>query len=142
MGDDGVKIPDSYVGEVARFFEAHVRWRFGHACVRTSRDRELAASRELAADLVQDTFEAAALAWETLRELTEAQQRAWLRTTLSRREISHSAAVWRSAANSLTCIAGTRPQNLIPSSRRYLRSRSKGQRRSSRACQVTRRELR
>ena len=46
-------------------------------------------NRELAADLVQDTFEAAALAWETLRELAPAQQRAWLRTTLSHKETSH-----------------------------------------------------
>ncbi len=82
-------IPEHYATEVARFFEAHARWLFGHACLRTSRDQALAAGQELAADLVQDTFEAAALAWETLRELTEAQQRAWLRTTLSHKETSN-----------------------------------------------------
>ena len=82
-------IPKPYAAEVARFFETHARWLFGHACFRTSRDRELPASRELAADLVQDTFEAAALAWETLRELTEGQQRTWLRTTLSHKETSN-----------------------------------------------------
>lgn len=75
MSDDDARIPEHYAAEVARFFEAHARWLFGHACLRTGRDRELAAGRELAADLVQDTFEAAALAWETLRELSEAQQR-------------------------------------------------------------------
>ena len=82
-------IPEHYATEVACFFEVHARWLFGHACLRTSRDQALAASQELAADLVQDTFEAAALAWETLRELTEAQQRAWLRTTLSHKETSN-----------------------------------------------------
>jgi len=35
------------------FFAAHDRWLFGHAFLRTRGDRELAA------DLVQDTFEAA-----------------------------------------------------------------------------------
>jgi RNA polymerase sigma-70 factor, ECF subfamily len=89
VSDDDARIPEHYAAEVARFFEAHARWLFGHACLRTGRDRELAAGRELAADLVQDTFEAAALAWETLRELSEAQQRAWLRTTLAHKETSH-----------------------------------------------------
>jgi RNA polymerase sigma factor (sigma-70 family) len=83
VDNDGTKIPEHYAAEVARFFVAHDRWLFGHACIRTRRDRELAK------DLVQDTFVAAALAWGTLRELTEAQQRAWLRTTLSRKEISN-----------------------------------------------------
>jgi len=82
VDDDETKIPEHYAAEVTRFFVAHDRWLFGHACLRT-RDRELAA------DLVQDTFEAAALDWGTLRELTEVQQRAWLRTTLSYKEISN-----------------------------------------------------
>jgi RNA polymerase sigma factor (sigma-70 family) len=89
VGDDDSKIPECYTAEIARFFKAHAPWLGGHACLRTSRDWELAASRELAADLVQDTFEAAALAWKTLRELTEAQQRTWLRTTLSHKETSN-----------------------------------------------------
>ena len=89
MDDDGRKIPEHYTGEVARFYEAHARWLFGYACLRTERDRELAAARELAADLVQDTFEAAALDWETVRGLAPAQQRAWLRTTLAHKETSH-----------------------------------------------------
>ncbi len=89
MGDDDTKIPAHYAAEVACFYEAHARWLFGHAYLRTQRDRELTATRELAADLAQDTFEAAALAWETLRNLAPAQQRAWLRTTLSHKETSH-----------------------------------------------------
>jgi RNA polymerase sigma factor (sigma-70 family) len=89
VGRDDSQIPERYDAEITRFFKAHAPWLFGHACLRTSRDRELAASRELAADLVQDTFEAAALAWETLRKLNEVQQRAWLRTTLSYKETSH-----------------------------------------------------
>jgi hypothetical protein len=56
--DDGgeVRIPRCHVAELADFFATHDQWLFGHACVRTRGDRELAA------DLVQDTFEAAARA--------------------------------------------------------------------------------
>jgi RNA polymerase sigma-70 factor, ECF subfamily len=81
VGDDDTKIPERYAAEVHQFFVAHDRWLFGHARLRTC-------DRELAADLVQDTFVAAALAWGTLRELTEGQQRAWLRTTLSYKQTS------------------------------------------------------
>jgi RNA polymerase sigma factor (sigma-70 family) len=81
VDDDDTKIPEHYAVEVDQFFVAHDRWLFGHACLRTC-------DLELAADLVQDTFVAAALAWGTLRELTEVQQRAWLRTTLSYKETS------------------------------------------------------
>ncbi len=88
MGDDDIKIPEPHAAEVADFFDANARWLFGRACLRTSCDRELAASRERAADLVQDVFEAAANNWETLRELAPAQRRAWLRTTLSHMETS------------------------------------------------------
>lgn len=89
MDDDGGEIPGHYVipahykAELACFFEANGSWLFGHACFQASRDQDLAASRELADDLVQDTFEAAAHGWETLREFNEARQRAWLRATLS-----------------------------------------------------------
>ena len=82
MDDDDTKITEHYAAEVTRFFMAHDQWLFGHARLRTC-------DRELAADLVQDTFEAAARVWETLRELTEVQQRAWLRTTLSYKETSN-----------------------------------------------------
>ena len=72
MGDSGqARIPRRYVAELGRFFAGHDRWLFGHACVRTHGDRELAA------DLVQDTFEAAARSWadataamRTLRRFT------------------------------------------------------------------------
>lgn len=90
MGDDDDRrISELHAAEVARFYEAHARWLFGHAYLRTQRDRELAAAREVAADLVQDTFEAAAHSWETLRGLAPAQQRAWLRSTLSHKDTDH-----------------------------------------------------
>jgi RNA polymerase sigma-70 factor (ECF subfamily) len=83
VGEDDSQIPAHYAVEVAGFYEGHAGWLFGHACLRTESDRELAA------DLVQDTFEAAALDWETVRELAPAQQRVWLRTTLSHKVSSH-----------------------------------------------------
>ena len=86
MDDDDRKIREQYAAELASFYEAYARWLFGHACLRTQRDRELAATRELAADLVQDTFEAAARDWETVRSLAPGQQRAWLRNTLSHKD--------------------------------------------------------
>ena len=89
MSDDDRHIPQHHAVEVARFYEAHSRWLFGHAFVRTQRDGELAAAREFAANLFQDTFEAAALDWATVRALAWAQQRAWLRTTLSHKDASH-----------------------------------------------------
>ena len=78
----GTAIPRHHVNELAGFFAAHDRWLFGHACVRTRGDRELAA------DLVQDTFEAAALAWAVLREHPSGRQRAWLLSTLAHKDIS------------------------------------------------------
>ena len=44
--------------------------------------------RELAADLVQDTFEAAARTWATLRGQASGRQRAWLLGTLVNKDIS------------------------------------------------------
>lgn len=82
MEDDEVKIPGWHVAELAGFFEAHDRWLFGHACARTRGDRELAA------DLVQDTFEAAARAWDTLRGHPGNRQRAWLLATLAHKDVS------------------------------------------------------
>jgi RNA polymerase sigma factor (sigma-70 family) len=78
----GAVIPPHHVSELAEFFAAHDRWLFGHACVRTHGDRELAA------DLVQDTFEAAARAWATLRGHASGRQRAWLLGTLVNKDIS------------------------------------------------------
>jgi len=75
-------IPGHHVKELAGFFTAHDQWLFGHARVRTQGDRELAA------DLVQDTFEAAAIAWAALREHPAGRQRAWLLATLAHKDIS------------------------------------------------------
>jgi DNA-directed RNA polymerase specialized sigma24 family protein len=83
MDDSGEpRIPQRHVAELSALFAAHDRWLFGHACVRTRGDRELAA------DLVQDTFEAAARAWATLRGHAEGRQRAWLLGTLANKDIS------------------------------------------------------
>jgi RNA polymerase sigma factor (sigma-70 family) len=79
---DEAKIPGWHVAELGEFFAAHDQWLFGHACVRTRGDRELAA------DLVQDTFEAAARAWGMLREHADGRQRAWLLSTLAHKNIS------------------------------------------------------
>src|ERR1700749_3375797 len=76
------RIPQRHVAELSGFFAAHDRWLFGHACARTRGDRELAA------DLVQDTFEAAARAWDTLRGHAGRRQRAWLLSTLAHKDIS------------------------------------------------------
>ena len=89
MGDDDRKIPEHHAAEVAGLYEACARWLFGHACLLLQQDRELDAIPELAMDLVHDTFVAAALAWGTVGELAPAQQRAWLRTTLSHKATSH-----------------------------------------------------
>ena len=83
MADSGEPwIPYRQVAELSAFFAAHDRWLFGHACVRTRGDRELAA------DLVQDTFEAAARAWATLRGHADGRRRAWLLGTLANKNIS------------------------------------------------------
>jgi RNA polymerase sigma factor (sigma-70 family) len=90
VDDDDGKIPADYVDEVARFYDAHARWLSGHAVLRAEVNVEIAgAARDLAADLVQDTFEAAARSWETLRRLPAGQQRAWLLSTLSHKDISY-----------------------------------------------------
>ncbi len=78
----GPRIPPRHATELTSLFATHDRWLFGHACVRTHGDRELAA------DLVQDTFEAAARAWPTLRGQAGGQQRAWLLSTLAHKDIS------------------------------------------------------
>jgi len=83
MDDSGdPRIQPLHVAELNEFFAAHGRWLFGHACVRTRGDRELAA------DLVQDTFEAAARAWPALRERAGGRQRAWLLGTLANKDVS------------------------------------------------------
>ena len=84
MGDsDGRRISVQHAEELGCFYDVHAGWLAGHAYFRTQRDQELTA------DLVQDTFEAAARSWETLRDLAPGQQRAWLRTTLSNKKTDH-----------------------------------------------------
>jgi RNA polymerase sigma-70 factor (ECF subfamily) len=83
VGEDDRKIPAHHAAEVARFYTVHAGWLFVYACLRAEGDRELAA------DLIQETFEAAALDWETVRQLAPVQQRVWLRTTLSHKVSSH-----------------------------------------------------
>jgi RNA polymerase sigma factor (sigma-70 family) len=83
MDDSGEpRIPQRHIAELSDFFAANDQWLFGHACVRTRGDRELAA------DLVQDTFEAAARAWATLRGLASGRRRAWLLGTLANKDVS------------------------------------------------------
>jgi RNA polymerase sigma factor (sigma-70 family) len=82
MDSSEARLPQRHVIELGSFFAAHDRWLFGHACLRTRGDRELAA------DLVQDTFEAAARAWTRLRRRAASQQRAWLLSTLANKDIS------------------------------------------------------
>jgi RNA polymerase sigma factor (sigma-70 family) len=83
MDDSGeLRLPQRHVTELSSFFAAHDRWLFGHAFLRTHGDREHAA------DLVQDTFEAAARAWTRLRRRAGSQQRAWLLGTLANKNIS------------------------------------------------------
>ncbi len=79
---DEPKIAGSHVAELSSFFNAHDQWLFGHACVRTNGDRELAA------DLVQVTFEAAARAWSALREHDTGRQRAWLLATVANKNVT------------------------------------------------------
>jgi RNA polymerase sigma factor (sigma-70 family) len=122
---DGTRIQRRHVAELGRFFADHDRWLYGHACVRTQGDRELAA------DLVQDTFEAAARAWATLRGHAAGRQRAWLLGTLAHKDISnfrrkeafrrsqpdiharYQAAAADTAAQALNAIALTRAREII-----------------------------
>ncbi len=126
MDDSGeARIPRCHVAELSCFFAAQDRWLFGHACVRTHGDRELAA------DLVQDTFEAAAWAWAMLREHPSGRQRAWLLGTLAKKDISdfrrqeafrrrhadiharYQATAADTAAQALTAIALDRARQII-----------------------------
>lgn len=126
MDDSGKpRIPRHHVAELSRFYEAHDRWLFGHACVRTRGDRDLAE------DLVQDTFEAAARAWATLRGHAVGRQRAWLLGTLANKDVSdfrrketfrgkqadiqarHEATAADTAAEALNAIALERAREII-----------------------------
>jgi RNA polymerase sigma-70 factor, ECF subfamily len=70
------KISAREAQELHLCFRGHARNLFGYACVLTRGDYELAH------DLVQAAFEAAARAWQVLRDLAEEQRRRWLRITL------------------------------------------------------------
>jgi DNA-directed RNA polymerase specialized sigma24 family protein len=125
-----IRIPRGHVAELSRFFAAHDRWLFGHACVRTRGDRELAA------DLVQDAFEAAARAWTRMRGHAGDRQRAWLLGTLVNKDISafrrreafrrrqpdiharYQASAADTAAQALNAIALERAREIIEACRR------------------------
>ena len=42
VDDSGLRISQCHAAELSAFFASHDRWLFGHACVRTHGDRELA----------------------------------------------------------------------------------------------------
>jgi RNA polymerase sigma factor (sigma-70 family) len=84
VDDEYAQISAAQADEIKRCYEANARWVYGYARFLVGRDRRTHDARAVAEDLLQDTFVAAARAWETLRGLTEVQQRAWLRTTVSR----------------------------------------------------------
>lgn len=75
MGDARISPHDA--AELEACFTAHARDLFGFACTLARGDLALAD------DLVQAAFEAAALAWQTLRSLGDQQLRSWLRSTLA-----------------------------------------------------------
>lgn len=66
----------SEADELADCFRANAAALFGYACVVTRGDRALAD------DLVQQAFQAAAVAWPSLREMDKGKLRAWLRSTM------------------------------------------------------------
>ena len=80
--NDGDMLPRHYVEELQCLFNACSSWLFGLGCAITQGDADHAS------DLVQDTFEAAARTWTTVRDLSPNQQRAWLRSTLTNKAIS------------------------------------------------------
>jgi len=76
------KIPEDQASELASCFIRYAEGLFRHACVLTRGDRALAE------DLVQSTFVAAASQWAMVRDLTEPQRLAWLRTTIGNQAVS------------------------------------------------------
>jgi RNA polymerase sigma-70 factor, ECF subfamily len=79
-GDD--QLPPEDADELADCFAACAREIFGHACALARGDRELAG------DLVQAAFQAAARSWPGLRHLADEQRRGWLRTTVENIAVS------------------------------------------------------
>jgi DNA-directed RNA polymerase specialized sigma24 family protein len=76
------KISSHDAEELAACFTANARDLFGYACVLARGDRALAE------DLVQAAFEAAGRAWWSVRCLTGARRRGWLRVTLANIAVS------------------------------------------------------
>lgn len=83
MEDEHPQIPEAHAEEIKRCYEANATWVYRYALMLVGHDRRTHDARAAAEDLLQDTFVAAARAWETFRSLTEVQQKAWLRTTVS-----------------------------------------------------------
>lgn len=80
MGDERISSRDAE--ELAACFAVQARDLYGYACVLTRGDRALAE------DLLQAAFEAAGRAWCSVRCLTDAQRRGWLRVTLANIAVS------------------------------------------------------
>jgi len=76
------QLSPSEAAELAACFRANAKSLFGYACFVTRGDKALAD------DLVQQTFQAAAGVWSTLRNLERDKLRAWLRTTMHHLAIS------------------------------------------------------
>jgi RNA polymerase sigma factor (sigma-70 family) len=83
VDDEDPQIPAAHADEIKRCYEVNASWVYSYARILVGNDRRSHDSRAAAEDLLQDTFVAAARAWGTFRSLTEIQQRAWLRTTVS-----------------------------------------------------------
>lgn len=75
-------LPPGYVAELTRCFKAHAKLLFSYACFVTRGDKELAD------DLVQEAFQAAARDWRFLRSLEERRIYAWLRMAVHNLAVS------------------------------------------------------
>lgn len=72
----GAQLTPGEAAELGRCFRIHAKALFGYACVVTRGDRTLADG------LVQQTFQAAAVVWSSLRDWSSEELRAWLRGTM------------------------------------------------------------
>jgi RNA polymerase sigma-70 factor (ECF subfamily) len=75
------KLSPSDADELAACFRTNARALFGYAYTMTRGDRALAE------DLVQQTFQAAALTWPKLREMDSRMLRGWLHSTVAHKAI-------------------------------------------------------
>jgi RNA polymerase sigma-70 factor, ECF subfamily len=76
------QLSPSEADELAGCFRANAKALFGYACVVTRGDQALAH------DLVQRTFQEAAVGWSTIRNLDRDELRAWLRTMMHHLAVS------------------------------------------------------